>query len=318
MSLSTLLKKYGSGVLSTGVQLSKQERSYFSLGPMSLNIAAGDIRGVPSGRIIQIVGRESTGKSTLASDISRGFIEKYNKPVLYLDIEMSFDPSYAENCGVDLDYMYIAHPDSSEHGFDIVEDWLNGDNTGLVIVDSVAAALASSELDKKSFSDKEKMAASSSIITRVCKRIPPVLYKTDSLIVFINQYRMNMNSMSPEVYVPFGGTALAYATSLRIDLKKTKTEESRLFIDAVVKKSKIGAPMKKAELVIDYGYGINHDIDIIKLCMEYGIVKQSGSWYSYDSEGEVVKVQGIQNVISDSNRDYLYNLLLAEYNKKGI
>ena len=267
-----------------------EEKPYLSLGPMSINLAVGDLRGIQTGKIIQVVGKHSSGKSTLALDIAAQY-QKQNpdQPILYVDFERSVDPKYAAACGINLANVWRIHPDITEVGLDIVEQAIDSGITKLVIIDSVAASKPGSE-EGKSFSDNMKVASSAGLLTRFCLRAAGLLDNNNASIVMINQLRKNMSMMSREEEIPFGGMSLQYATSLSIHLQRIKTEESKQTVQAIIKKSKVGAPQSRVEFKIKYGRGIDHVDDLLALAAERGIVSVSGSWVSYGS----LKVQGME------------------------
>lgn len=287
MGLEALLKKY-----KEAIALASQERprDYFSLGPLSLNLAIGTPNGVPGGKMVQIVGRQSSGKSTLALDIIAQYQKKFEQPAVYIDFERSFDPRYATACGIDLRQLYIVRADTTEQGFNICEEAIDHDDTRLVVIDSVAAARPSSELNKD-YEDNAKMASNAGILTRFCNRITPLLDNRGALIVALNQYRKNFSQMSPETEIPFGGMALAYSTQVLIALARIKTEAEVQTTQAIIKKNKTNAPQGRAEFKIIYGEGINHNQDVVDLAATLGIVEKSGAWFKYDK----YKAQGAEN-----------------------
>lgn len=259
----------------------KRPKSYFSLGPLSLNIAVGDVRGVESGRIVQIVGKQSSGKTTLALDIIAWHHHMTNQFVLYIDFERSFDQDYAAACGVNLDLLLVARPDTTEQGLTIAEEAIKSGDVKLVIIDSIAAAMPSSEVGKD-YEDSMRMASNAGIITRFANRIVPLLDNNDSLVIVLNQLRKNFSTLSPETEVPFGGMALQYATSVTLQTAKIDTKASFQKTQVIVKKNKTNNPQGRTEFTIEYGTGIKHNLDIIDLAIARDIVQQTGkAWYAY-------------------------------------
>lgn len=301
------------GIIQQASQITEKDRTYFSLGTLSINRTLGDLRGIPSGRIVQITGRESTGKSTLVYDIIGQYIREHQKPVVLLDIERSFIASYAYACGVDLSYLYVVHPETTEQGFDIIEKVMKAEESRLFVIDSVAAMVGKDE-SGKNYGDNEKMASSAGLITRMVKRINPLLYDHDCLLILINQLRMNFSTLSPEKYIPFGGLALSYATSVRIDLTRVKSEDSRQLVNASIKKSKVSSPRNLASFVIEYGKGIDHNSDIFALALEYGLIKRSGSWFQFQDQ----KYQGQKTFMESVNMFDLRNLVIKEIENEYV
>lgn len=287
MSLEQLLKKHKQAVSLADVE---RPKSIISLGPLSVNLAVGHSEGVPAGRIVQIAGRESSGKSTLAFDIMRQYQDKFEEPVLYVDFERSFWPDYAKACGVDLGKCIIVHADTTEDGMNIAEDFVKERATKLVIIDSIAAAMPSSEIDK-GYDENPKMAGNAALITRFCNRMVPIIDNNDVLLIINNQLRMNFNTMSPNKEIAFGGMALKFAISVFINLVATSNQANEMTVQAVVRKNKIGAPQRRAEFVIKYGQGIDHARDVLSLAVDLGIVEKTGkSWYEFGGR----KVNGLE------------------------
>lgn len=267
----------------------KREYSYVSLGPLSLNIASGDPRGIKAGRMIQIFGKESGGKSTLALDIVAQFQKRRDEDVMYIDFERSLDEAYAEACGVNVDSLLVATPDTLERGFDIVYAAIDS-GVKLIVIDSIAAGLPKSE-EEKDAEDNTKMASSAGPITRFVNKVVPMLSDNDVLLVIVNQMRANFNQMSPEKEIPFGGMALQFHTQLKLHVTKLKTEAEKQTTQVVVKKNKTNAPQGRAEFFIRYGAGVDHKADILTLAENQGIIERRGAWYNY---GEL-KAQGMEN-----------------------
>jgi len=285
-SLTDLLKKY-QDVISLGSI--DRPKTMFSLGPLSLNLAVGNPNGVQSGRIIQIAGKYSSGKTTLAQDIVAQHQKATGLPVAYIDFERAFDKDYAQKIGVNTDKLHIVRADTTEQGLDICEALIKSGDIRLVVIDSVAAAKPSSE-DDKSYEDSPKVGGNSIIISRFCNRIVPLIDNNDVLIVLLNQLRANMNTMSPEREIPYGAKSLHFATSVLIRTTNIKTTAEVTDIQAVVHKNKVGAPRHVAQFSIRFDRGIDHAQDIVQLAIERDLVHKSGSWLTYGSK----KVQGIE------------------------
>lgn len=285
-----LEKKYGQFIMKADQE---RPKTYFSLGPLSMNLAIGNVKGVPSGRIIQITGKSSTGKSTLALTILAEHLkEKIEEYGMYVDFERTFDKVYAAACGVPLDRLYVVRPDTTEQGFNIIEEAIKSEGIKLFVVDSVAAAKPSSE-DDKTYEQSAKMASNAGLLTRFCNRIIPLADNNDVLVVMINQMRKNFNIMSREDEVPWGGLALMYNTSVLINMQKIKTEEDRIEVRTIIKKNKVGAPQVKSEYSLRYGKGIDFGADILNLALKVNIVEKRGSWYNYGN----IKAQGEDKAI---------------------
>lgn len=282
-----LLKKYKEFILTADVP---RPKSKISLGPLSLNIAAGDPEGFKAGRIVQIFGKESSGKSTLALDIIAQYQSAHpEENVLYVDYERSLDDYYAAAIGVDLSSLLVARVDNMERGFDIIYAAIEA-GIKLIIIDSILAGIPKVEQDKDA-DDNPKMASTAGIVSTFVRKVVPMLDDSNVLLIVINQMRANFNTMSPEKEVPGGGHALQFHSNLKLAVSKIKTEGDRQTTQVVVKKNKSQKPQGRAEFTIKYGHGIDHAADIIKLAEEKEIVQKRGAWYSYNN----TQAQGLDN-----------------------
>lgn len=304
MSVEKLMRKYQDFIQTGDVE---RPKSWFSLGPLSVNLAVGDPRGVQSGRIVQIVGKQSSGKTTLALDIARQYQSTSGQPVLYVDFERAYDHNYARDIGVNLVDLLMVRPDTTEIGMNIVEDAIKESGIRLVIIDSIAAAMPSTEL-QKDYDDAQKMAGNATIITRFCNRIVPILDNYDTLLVVLNQNRKNFSTLSREDEVPFGGTALQYATSVTLQTARIETKPTYQESQVIVKKNRTNAPQGRAQFRIDYGRGINHNLDVFELALAKGWIEKSGSWYTYKE----FKGQGKDGAANALPIDELRERLLGE------
>lgn len=284
-----------------------RERSRFPTGILSLDIALEEIDGLPSGRIVQLVGDTGSGKSTVALNFIRArqalSPDEYQ---LYVDFERTFTPEYAAINGINLENLIVARPDTTEQGFDIAMTFIAEEVGKLIIIDSVPAAVPSSELGK-GFSDNQKMASTAYIVGRMMRNINPFLDNNDGFLVLINQYRANMNTLSPETKKPAGGFAVEYYPSYRIDTVKIKTEDDKVIIQATTRKNKSGGSSRnRAEFFITYGTGVDHKSDILALALRYDIIAKSGSWYRYND----LKAQGVDNAGNIFPIEEIYSLVL--------
>ncbi len=300
--IDKLLQKYKNAVR---LGSDERERSWISLGPLSLNLAVGNPKGIRAGRIVQIVGKFSSGKSTLALDIIAQYQRQYNTPAIYVDFERSFDRDYARSAGVDTDNIHIVAADSTEEGFNIIEEFIKTGDVRLIVIDSIAAAKSSTENDKD-YDDSMKMASSAGAITRFCNRIVPLLDNYDTLLVVLNQLRSNFNTLSPEKEIPFGSKALQHATSVTIQTTALHTTDTETEVQAIIKKNKVGAPRHVTKYFIRYGKGIDHAQDIITLAIDAGIVNKSGAWFSYNN----TKAQGMARACEEFPIEELKGLVL--------
>lgn len=266
-----------------------REKTVFSLGPLSLNLAIGNARGVESGRFVQIFGKPSVGKSTLVMDIIRQWQEVHaDNDALYVDFERALDARYINAIGVDLSRLLVVRADTTEQGQNIIEQAIES-GIKLIVVDSIAAGVPSSELDKR-YDESPKMASGAGLWTRFALRMIPRMDNNDVLVILINQMRKNFSMMSRDEEIPWGGLALQYASSVNVHLQRIETKNDHIGVRATIKKNKVGSPMTTADFDIAYGQGIRHDLDVLTLAQNAGIIGVNGSWYSYGQ----VKAQGIE------------------------
>lgn len=263
------------------------ETAHFPFSLLSLNLAVGDIRGVRSGRIMQLIGNPSSGKSTLALDLIAN-AQKAGIKCAYVDFERTFDPEYSKTLGVNLETLQMVKPDYAEQGLEITELLIKEANVQLVVIDSIPAAVPSVE-SEKGYDDAEKMAVAASYITRFCRRVIPIVDNYNALIVILNQYRANISTLARSESKPYGPRALGYASSLIVELVRVKNEDVKTIVQAKATKNKMAPERKMAEFTLVYGEGPDYKNDIIVLAEQYGIVTKRGAWYVYED----LKVQGV-------------------------
>jgi recombination protein RecA len=287
MSIEMVMKKYRQFIGG------ETEHIKFQFGPLNLTKAiSGNYDGVLSGKIYQIVGLESSGKTTLAVDIAASFQKQHNQQVLWVDFERSVSNDYFRSCGLDMSQVIHFRPDYAEDGLNAVQDFIEA-GVQMVVIDSVAFALPKAHA-QKSFGETMKIAATASLMTEFCKRMVPLIDNKDATIILINQLRKNMNPMSHEEYTPFGGMAIRQAVNVTVFLSVIKREENIQHVQAVVQKNKQGSPRVRVEFPIVYGIGVDHRRVILDMAKDRNIVKLNGSWYYYND----IKVQGLESALA--------------------
>jgi recombination protein RecA len=285
--METLLKKYRDII---SVASTPHEHQRVSMGPLSLNLLLGHPDGIEAGRIVQVTGKPSHGKTTLVLDMCAQYLNTHpDQSALFLDFERTFDGPYAAACGVPVDRLLVLKANYAEEGLRILEEAIEQGIIQFAVVDSVPAALPKDELDKD-FGDRQKMAGSAGIITRFCQRSVGLLDNKSATVVLVNQMRKNFSLMSHEDEIPFGGLALQYASSVIINVYRKKAEDGLIQIEATIKKSKVSAPLGRAIFTLRYGSGIDHALDVVDVAVDHDLVEKNGAWYTYKDK----KVQGTE------------------------
>ncbi|MGH1411416.1 MAG: recombinase RecA [Mycoplasma sp.] len=293
-------KKYGKGsAVFLGAKSNNSVESV-STGIPSLDNIIG-AKGYPKGRIVEIYGPESSGKTTIALHAVTQ-AQKEDKVVAYIDLENALDPKYAQAIGVDLQNMIIAQPNSGEQALDIVEHLVKNNQVDLVIIDSVAALVPVVELESNM--EDQQMGAQARLMSRGLRKINAALANSKTIVIFINQLRDKIGIMFGNPEVTSGGKALKYYSSLRIDVRKDKSiKDVELvtgnYIKAKIVKNKVGIPFLSTTLRVNYGEGVDILEDIINEAVTKKILVKKGSWFSYMDKNIA---QGI-----DRLKEYLNN-----------
>lgn len=268
--------------------------------------------GFPKGRIIEIYGPNSTCKTTMCLQTVRE-LQKQSDEVkaAYIDAEHSLNLEYAENLGVDLDRMYVFKPDYGEQAFDIAEALIDSGEVELIVIDSVAALTPKSELEGD-FGDSN-MGKHARLMSQACRKLTSKISKKGTTLLFVNQIREKIGVMFGNPETTTGGNALAFYTSVRIELRgssalKNGTEQYGTKIRAKVSKSKVSPPAEKVEFDLIFGYGIDYEGEVADAAVEMNIVERKGSWFSYNGSNVA---QGRDNLVQylKDNEDVLSEIL---------
>ena len=282
--LAQIEKSYGKGaIMKLGSNAGNTDIEVIPTGCLSLDLALG-VGGLPRGRIVEIYGPESSGKTTVALH-AVAQAQKMGGVAAFVDAEHALDPVYAKKLGVDLDELYVSQPDTGEQALDIVDALVRSSAVDIIVVDSVAALTPKAEIEGDMGDSHVGLQAR--LMSQALRKLTAIVNKSKTCVVFINQLREKVGVMFGNPEVTPGGKALKFYASIRIDVRKTdilKDTDGAAGnrTRAKVVKNKLAPPFRQAEFDIMYGEGVSQEGCIIDLGVQYDVIKKSGAWYSYN------------------------------------
>ena len=284
-AIKQIEKQFGKGSVMKLGDRAAVDVAVIPTGSLTLDMALG-IGGYPKGRIIEIYGPESSGKTTLTLH-AIAEVQKQGGTAAFIDAEHAIDPVYAKNLGVNIDELILSQPDSGEQGLEIAETLVRSGAIDLVVVDSVAALVPQVELDGE-MADQQ-MGLQARLMSKALRKLSGVMNKTDCTIIFINQLREKIGVMFGNPETTTGGRALKFYSSVRIEIRRSEaikngTEIVGNKVNIKVVKNKVAPPFKSTQVDIIYGKGISRDGEVLDLAVEKDIVDKSGAWYAYKGE----------------------------------
>lgn len=284
-AIKQIEKQYGKGSIMKLGERAAVDVDAISSGSIKIDEALG-IGGYPKGRIIEIYGPESSGKTTLALH-AIAEVQKKGGRAAYIDAENAIDPNYAKNLGVNIDELILSQPDSGEQGLQIAEMLIKSGAIDIIVVDSVAALVPQAELDGEM--GDAQVGLQARMMSKAMRKLSGVMNRSECTAIFINQLREKVGIMFGNPETTPGGRALKFYASVRLDIRRSEAIKNGAEIignkvNVKVVKNKVAPPFKTASIEIMYGEGISYVAELLDLCVDHEIIRKSGAWFSYQGE----------------------------------
>ena len=321
VAISQIEKQYGRGsIMKLGDSSNQMQVETIPTGSISLDIALGQ-GGFPKGRIIEIYGPESSGKTTVALH-AVAEVQKRGGIAGFIDAEHALDPVYAKNIGVDIDNLYISQPDNGEQALEITETMVRSGAVDIIIVDSVAALVPKAEIDGDM--GDSHMGLQARLMSQALRKLTAAISKSDCTVIFINQLRQKIGVMFGNPETTTGGNALKFYASVRLDVRRVETLKQQGEVignhtRVKIVKNKIAPPFREAEFDIMFGKGISKSGDILDLAANLDIINKSGAWYAYNGEKIGQGRENAKNYLEEHAEimDHIEQLIRGHYGLEG-
>lgn len=301
LTMDKLEKTFGKGIVMRLSDEAERDIEVISTGSLSLDIALG-VGGLPKGRIVEIYGPESSGKTTLSLHVIAE-AQKKGGLAAFIDAEHAFDRHYAEKLGIDIENLLVSQPDNGEQALEIAENLIRSGAIDVIVVDSVAALVPRAEIEGEM--GDSKMGLQARLMSQAMRKLTAAISKTHCVCIFINQLREKIGVMFGNPETTTGGNALKFYASVRIDIRRIgQIKDGNDIIGNRVKvkiaKNKVAPPFKQAEFDILYGEGISKAGEVLDLAVECSVVQKSGSWFSYNGDKLGQGRDAVKNILADN------------------